>query len=438
APGDTGSVAVTIAADAAGAPAGRVAVRLDGGAAVADRPLPALSAYGRVTIAVPIPVAPTMRPHPGIVEAFVSVPGDREPRNDTARRAIEITSAPRAVVVSTAPDFDVGVALSVLRGALAVPVRTYFRVAPGAWRVAGTLAPAREADVRAAAAGAALLVLHGDTSALGAPRTLGRGALALVPTADATDTTVDWYAAPSAAPGPLAAVAGLPWDSLPPVNLSPAAADAAAAVASLGQRWSGVIARAGRRGPSRTIVAGGVDARERRVAVIAAGGFWRWSFRGGAGAVATPALWGALFDWLVDAPVATASTIVPTAAAVRSGAPVVWRGVPARDSAARARLVRRETHDSLSVVLRRDAATGEMQSDSPPPGVYDVDGGGVLVVNASAELLPRRAALRSGPIGLARAAAGAPATPIAPGWPLAAATLLLCAEWVARRRLGLR
>ena len=435
APGDTMTVTVTVAADAVGTSAGHVGVRLDDGPIV-DRPVGALVGYGRASVSLRLSVPADAHTHAAVLEAVATVTGDREARNDTSSRAVAISAAPRAVIVSTAPDYDVGVALSVLRGALAVPVRAYYRVAPGAWRVAGTLAPARESDVRAAASDAAVLVLHGDTAALGNPRGLGRGALALVPTGGASDTTIDWYAGPSNSPGPFASITGLAWDSLPPVDVSAAGADAATVVSRLAQHWTAVVARPGRRGVGRAIVAGGTEAAGRRIAVVAAGGIWRWAFRGGVGAVAAPALWGAVFDWLAATP-ATAQEITPADAAVRSGAPVRWRGIPPADSVAQARLSRRGSRDTLTLVIRRDAETGEMQSDSPDPGVYDVRGGGVLVVNASAELLPRRPTVRSGPVGAAPLSAP-PASPLAPGWPLALATALLCGEWVMRRRLGLR
>lgn len=447
APGETASVAVTVGADAAGSGAGRVRVRLDGGAA-AERLLPALGPFGRATLAVPLPVpiaAPAAGPALGagsrdrvaVLSATVASAGDREPRNDTAARTLQVTAAPRAVVVSTTPDYDVGLAASVLRGALAVPVRAYYRVAPGAWRVAGTLAPVAESEVRAAVAGAGLLVLHGDTAALGAPRTLGRGGLSLVPVVDAGDSTADWYAAPGPNAGPLAGLAGLPWDSLPPLDLA-AVGDASAGGAGLTDRWIGVIARPGRTGPARAVVAGGTDAAGRRVAVVAAGGFWRWAFRGGAGAGAAQAVWGAVFDYLADAPARATQVAMPADAAVRSGARVRWRGLPARDSLVRVRLAPRGPGPATTLVVRASGGVGEGESDSPAPGVYDVPGGTVLVVNASDELLPRRPTIASGPVGAARSA-GAPAgAPIGPGWPLGAATLLLCAEWGARRRLGLR
>ena len=437
APGDTATVTVTVAADAAGAEAGRVGVHLEGGTTVIHE-LPALGPYGRTSVVLRVPVAPDAHPRTAVLSASVTSGGDRETRNDTLSRAVEITSAPRAVVVSTSPDYDVALTLAVLRGALAVPVRAYYRVAPGAWRVAGTLAAVSEADVRSAASAAGLLVVHGDTAVFGAPRLFARGALALVPTSPAADSAPDTYASPALSPGPLTAVTGIPWDSLAPLDVAQTGPDASAAVTRLGERWTGVLARVGRRGPARAVVAGGVDAAGRRVAVVAARGFWRWAFRGGVGAAASETVWGALFDWLADAPPRVADALVPVDAAVRTGAPVRWRGAAATDSVVRVSLLRRGSRAPVVLIARRDPATRELRSDSPPPGVYDLRAGAVLVVNVSAELLPRRVVLRSGPIGSALAGSASRAMPLEPGWPLAFATLLLCAEWVARRRLGLR
>lgn len=75
-----------------------------------------------------------------------------------------------------------------------------------------------------------------------------------------------------------------------------------------------------------------------------------------------------------------------------------------------------------------------------PPGVYDVTvpgGQALLSVNVSAELLPERPRLASANVGRranladARGARGN-------GWLYALVIVLLCAEWVLRRRMGLR
>jgi hypothetical protein len=75
-----------------------------------------------------------------------------------------------------------------------------------------------------------------------------------------------------------------------------------------------------------------------------------------------------------------------------------------------------------------------------PPGVYDVrvaNGSSVIVVNPSTELLPRRPTVQSGGIG------GRPSLADAPlarelGWLYVVVVLGLCAEWLLRRRVGLR
>jgi hypothetical protein len=72
--------------------------------------------------------------------------------------------------------------------------------------------------------------------------------------------------------------------------------------------------------------------------------------------------------------------------------------------------------------------------------VYDVSvpgGSTVLVVNASAELLPSRATLRSGEVGHGDSVGDAPGAR-ANGWLYALAIALLCGEWFVRRRAGLR
>jgi hypothetical protein len=61
----------------------------------------------------------------------------------------------------------------------------------------------------------------------------------------------------------------------------------------------------------------------------------------------------------------------------------------------------------------------------------------VLAVNQSREWIPRRSAVRSGAVG------GEPALGEAPelreqAWIYVLIVLLLCAEWLLRRRVGLR
>ena len=75
-----------------------------------------------------------------------------------------------------------------------------------------------------------------------------------------------------------------------------------------------------------------------------------------------------------------------------------------------------------------------------PVGIYDVTttgGSSVLAVNQSREWIPRRSSVQSGAVG------GEPALGEAPAlreraWIYVLVVLLLCAEWMLRRRVGLR
>jgi hypothetical protein len=72
--------------------------------------------------------------------------------------------------------------------------------------------------------------------------------------------------------------------------------------------------------------------------------------------------------------------------------------------------------------------------------VYDITskgGSSVLVVNASAEVLPRRPTVVDGEIGNGEALTDAPRLR-GIGWIFAIVIVALCVEWVIRRKLGLR
>jgi hypothetical protein len=117
-----------------------------------------------------------------------------------------------------------------------------------------------------------------------------------------------------------------------------------------------------------------------------------------------------------------------------------WRRGSSTDSLVRVAIRRRGAARTDSLLLRFAPGTTVLESASLPAGVYDVSvpgGQALLAVNASAELLPARAALASAAVGRrsnladARGARGN-------GWLYALVIALLCGEWVLRRRMGLR
>ena len=424
--GDTVELRVGLVAGASGSSPGTLAIVV-GDASVLSMPVDALAPYAERALTVRARMEG--REGPTVVRAIVRSPGDAEAHNDTLAMAIDLSRAASAVFVSTSPDFDARYALAVLRGALAVPTRGYLRVAPGAWRVDGSLAPISEADVRAAFRDAPVAILHGDTAAFGPPRAATSGPLALVVPAATSDG--EWYAA-DAPPSPLApALSGLPWDSLPPITVG--------AAPPAGQ-WRALEVRRGREEDRRVIIAG--SDTPRRLVIVAASGLWRWRFRGGASADAFTALWGSLFDWLA-AERADRRAAVPTGIVVRAGEPVRWHRGSATDSSVLVVLRRVARNDSArvdSMTLRFHGDATIAESPALPPGLYTatVRGGStMLAVNNAREWLPRAPRVKAGAIGGGVPVDAAPRLRSA-GWAYALLLILLCAEWVVRRRLGMR
>ena len=420
--GDTIEVGVRVAAAERAVPPGRLLLMLDEVPLDSMR-LDSLPAWGEQRVALRV-VAPS-REGRGILRAVVRLPGDQEPRNDTLAVPLELSAVAGVTVVSTAPDFDLRYLLDVLRGTTALPTRAYLLVAPGQWRREGSLAPVSEGMVRDAVRRAPILVLHGDTAAFGPPSRLGTGAQLLVPSPLGAEP--EWYAV-AAPPSPLAPLlTTAPWDSLPPLT---------AGSAPRGD-WTGLVVQRARRFERQAAIAGSDEPR--RHAVVAVSGLWRWRFRGGAPADAFTAVWGGIFDWLA-AERRDARGVVPDLAVLRAGEPVRWRRGGA-DSAVRVVLHRRGSTDSLVATLGFTAGSSGTQSPGLAAGVYDVDvpgGRAVLAVNAARELLPARRTALGGPVG--SAVAGAGNTPMLRGavWAYVLLVLLLCAEWLLRRRVGMR
>lgn len=420
--GDSVEANVGLIAGGAGARAGTLALTLEG-KVVASVPVESLPPFGERTVSVKTKLDGAAGP--SVLRAIVSSADDAERANDTLAVAIDLSRAASAVFVSTSPDFDARYALAVLRGALSIPTRGFFRVAPGEWRVEGALTPITEGDVRQAFRDAPVAIIHGDTGAFGAPRSAALGPLALIVTGG---TDGEWY--PSAAPAsPLApALSGVTWDSLPPVAI--------AATIPKGT-WVGMEARRGR-GDERKPIVVGTD-EPRRVAIVAASGLWRWRFRAGAASDAFTALWGSIFDWLA-AERADRRAAVPDERLLRAGEPVRWRRGSPADSVVEVVVRARGSTRADSMTLRFGPDVNIVESKALAPGIYDATtrgGGAVLAVNPSREWLPRAPRVRSGAVRGSIAADAAPRLRDK-GWVYALAILLLCAEWILRRRRGMR
>ena len=421
--GDTLDVDVALTASAQGGPASRLTLSL-GDRVVSTVPVDPVGAYGERVVRSRVPVPNVTGAL--VLNAVLAAPGDQTLANDSLSVAVDVMPGAGAVIVSTAPDYDAREIAAVLRGTVLLPTRGFYRVAPGRWREEGSLGDVTEEDVQKAAREAPLLILHGDTSVFGEPRPMARGSLLLV--APPTGPAEEWYATGAPASPMATALAGSPWDSLPPIEVSPI----------IGTGTFEILeTRRARRLERRTAAIGWE--RPKRTVLVPAAGFWRWRFRGGAPAAAHSAFWGSIIDWLA-AERADNRAASPADGAVREGQPIRWRRGSPADTVVSVALVRRGSSATDSVTLRFPPGSLFTEMPARPAGLYDITtkgGSSVLVVNASAEVLPRRPTVVDGDIGTGVALRDAPRLR-GIGWIFAIVILSLCAEWTLRRRLGLR
>jgi hypothetical protein len=248
-----------------------------------------------------------------VVDVRVAAAGDAEPRDDVRRIAVEVSPQPTAVVLAAPPEWEARFFARTLADVARVPVQLFDETQPGRWRDGSTLAPVSADALRRAVAGARVAVLIGDPRRW-APFERRSGVIVW---SSGAGQEGDWYVdAPTASP--LAgALAGIPWDSLPPVT----------AVADLASDSAGVVlltARLARRGVSRPLAVLHDSVDGRRV-TIAASGLWRWGFRGGVSAEAYRSLVAALADWLLGSTAPGMDRVAPVATEVANGFAVVWR-----------------------------------------------------------------------------------------------------------------
>ena len=270
---------------------------------------------GVVSADLPFPVS--RFPHPGwaAVEVRLEGVGDEEPRDDARLFVLEVSPPPSIVLLASPPDWETRFLARTLEDVARVAVRTFIEAEPGGnrWREGTTLEGRPPSDVARAVAGAALVIEAGDPTSFS--RFSPKGAVLLWLGTRRLDG--DWYVQPPG-PSPLAgALAGVAWDSLPPAtSLVELAPDSSTTVA--------LAARLARRGPPRPMVTLAQHAGARR-AVIAAGGLYRWAFRGGASGEAYRALVAGLVDWLLEQGAGSGERFAPVTYETPNGMPLQWR-----------------------------------------------------------------------------------------------------------------
>ncbi|MDP2955780.1 MAG: hypothetical protein Q8N53_05115 [Longimicrobiales bacterium] len=416
---------------------------------------PAAGRRGRLSVELPAPRGE------GRVRytAHVALPGDVFPPDDDAAAYMMAGHEEGGLVlVSLQPDWEPRALLRVLGEATGLPATGYLRAGPDRFVPMGNAlergAPVDSASVRVAAFDAALLVLHGldgRTDAWGRSLVTRRPTRVLLWPSDAAGAALsgvssgdpqagEWYASPEVRPSPLAGdLAGARLRDLPPLSgLLPLDRKAS--------RQVPIEAQLGGTGPGHAaLVLDGTGGGRRAVAL--ASGFWRWEARAGAPREAYRRLWSGVAGWLLaEDPAGAAVEVRPARWVMPLGEPVTW-WMPGSSPDS----VHLEILDSAaSVSVDTTLASGVDASTRPlPAGTYryratavgEVRGEGRVDVEArSEEMLPPAVAPRPAAVAdRGPRAAGSGGRPLRTSpWPYLLVLLLLSAEWVGRRRAGLR
>jgi hypothetical protein len=383
-------------------------------------PVPAGAGRGRRSVVL----APGSLP-PGVHVLDVSITADGDPteRDNLRQRVIEITALPAAVVVADPVDWEARFLTRELADLVPGGLEAFGHLGADRWvdlRTQRVVPAERVARLRR---GAALVVTRG---AGGSGRRTwrwigGEGGLG-----------GDWYVtADLAASALVPRLAGVAWDSLPPVrDVRPVDLPGYDAVLS---------ARLGRRGAQRVVLAAR-DSAGRRDLVTTAEGFWRWAFRGGAAREAYRAMLAAGVEWLLRGVAAGQAAPIVVAPMVTRGLPVpVWwvaDEIPAESLTVT--FAGRDTVVERRIVFGADGAA----SVDLPVGAYRwrlegvAGASGAAVVEAfSPEFVPRTPVL---PADGAPVVAGAGRVQLRElWWVFGVAALALMAEWAWRLRRGL-
>ena len=457
--GDLVELQVTVAAADPAAAAARLIVRQDG-QTLADSTMPSPAAGGARQVT--LPVRPASPPGGGfaVLEVLLE-PGDALAADDRRFVSIFVSGDPAGVaLVSNQPDQEPRFLLPVLARALGVPARGFLRAGGGWVRVGEGLEagePVAEADLRRALARAELLVVQGAGE--GAPAwvqpllvagppllVLGGIPTAGLPLRTSGAVAGDWFLHNQVPPSPVAELlADAAGEDLPPLPaLYPAAAPPGA--------WAPLLVQRGRTGETRPLLLAG-EAGGRRWAVALAEGYWRWAFMGDQGRVLYDRLWSAVGGWLLEGGSGDGAAVRPVNRVLARGQPGRWVTPGLRADSMRLRLDPAGGGTALDTVLR-NPASDTLQAPVLPPGTYRyqatafaadrrLEAQGELTVETWSPELARTPVRLADVAAADRVARGSPAagarrplhtSPV----PYVLLVLLLSAEWVLRRRWGLR
>lgn len=406
----------------------------------------ALPAPGRRALTT-VQVPSTRREGRVRYEATLRRDGDDYPADDRAAVYAQVDREEGALVlISLRPDWEPRVLQPVLGDASGLETRGFLRI--GADRFAPTGrgidrgAPVGAAAVRATAEGAHVLVVHGtgpDDPEWVATLVRRSPRVVLIPADEGTPG--EWYVSSEVPASPVAGqFVGVTLQGLPPLLSVGGGADPAGGDAVLGAQLRGTGPLSGvltlHSGPSG------------RVAVTRATGFWRWGMRGDGPRDVYRRLWSGVLGWLLEDVGVGSGTgeVRPDEWVTPPGEPVLWR-VP---GAAVDTVVVAVTRGDTLVAVDTLAGGGTVGGRILLPGTYaytaSAAGGGPRgagrfdVASDAGEMLPLpRTPSIAGPEGATRGAAGGESRPLRTlPWMYLLVMALLSAEWVIRRRVGLR
>ena len=391
-----------------------------------------------------------------------SLPGDQFRADDSKSAFTEVDPAEGGLVLlSLQPDWEPRFLLPVLSqvtgldatGFLGLSGDRYLRLGSGAQ----VGPPVNQAEVQEALSGADFVVLHGLGA--GAPdwvrAALGEAPRSIVFPSDPVGALAsgvearpalggEWYATPDLPPSVLAAsLSGADLTGLPPLtDILPRRRPETTPTPIPLQRQG--------LGP---VEAGLVldENRGRRRAVVLASGFWRWAFREGADREAYRRLWAGVAGWLLaSAPEEGSAAVRPAKRVWGSREPMEWRapGLIGESIGLAFNVGDSVVLDTTVVVdgagqaRTRALPTGEYSYRITAPGEDGTIGSGRIESEGhSLELLRRPVDISSVESGEAegRPARGELGRPLRthPG-PYLLILVLLSAEWIGRRRGGLR
>lgn len=455
---------VQFAVSGTGADSAAVVVRRDG-SVIARTAVPAPSP-GRVSSgSMDLRLEPSTRDD-GWVRLDIALENrDAVPDDDQRTLYVQVGSEPAGVaLVSFSPDWEPRFLAPVLEQSLGLPLRAYIRGATGRYvRLAAGMeagAGTEEADVRQAIERGHLVVLHGlAVDAPGWAHDAARSARRILVFPADVDTS---------SPLPVSVGAEVTGDyflsaTVPPSPIAPLLADLDLATARplTGLRtapvpsgtWAPLMVTRGRQGAVLPAAVAG-ESGGRRWAVALGSGYWQWAFRGGAERRIYERFWSALAGWLAQqGDVASMPAVRPARMSLLRGAPVPWTATAALLDSMRVVLSDAQggvVHDTVVSRVAGDTA----YTTAPAPGHYSyrarafagdnvLEAAGLLTIeHYSPEFARGRiegARLESGASTVRSAGSARRGTPLhAMAFPYVLIVALLAAEWILRRRWGLR